>query len=199
MILLGFLLQVGGTTKCSTSSVETTVNAELASHRAVVRLAQQCEGMLKRKLKHNPGSPENLATMVKEVALSPEIQPHIEEVHSVRLVERILEVEFSAAGYPDRYVSYVGVDGDGSWYKLRTLTRPIPVMASRCEWIQSRDGTVCVAEALDEQGQVIARVKVSLEHQDQQDLVPYQGDGGIQPVEEAAMKMVRTLILQQEY
>jgi hypothetical protein len=149
-------------------------------------------------LKHSPASPEDLATMVKEVALSTEIQPYIEQVHSVNLIAGILEVEFSAAGYPDRYVSCVGVEGTASWYKLRTLARPIPVKASRCEWIQSPDGIVCVAEAIDEQGRVIARARVSLEHQDQQDLVPYRGEGGIRAVGEAAMKMVRTLVLQQE-
>ena len=198
MFLSGFPLEVGGTTKCSTSPVQTTGNAELDSRRAVARLTQRCEESLRGKLKHNPGSPEDLAAMVKEVALSPEIQPYIEQVHSVHLIMGILEVEFSAAGYPDRYVSYVGVDGTGSRYKLRTLARPIPAVASHCEWIQSPDGTVCVAEAMDEQGRVIARARVSLEHQDQQDLVPYQGEGGIHTVEEAAMKMVRTFILQQE-
>ena len=40
---------------------------------------------------------------------------------------------------------------------------------------------------------------MSLEHQDQQDLMTYQGEGGIHAVEEAAMKMVRMLILQQKY
>lgn len=198
MILPGFPLEIGGTTKCSASSVETTGNTELDSHRAVVRLTQRAEVALRAKLKSNPASPEDIATRVKEVALSPEIQPYIEQVYSVHLIAGILQVEFSAVGYPDRYVSCVGVEGTGSWYKLRTLARPIPLKASRCEWIQSPDGTVCVAEAIDEQGRVIARVRVSLEQQDQQGLVPYQGEGGIHAVEEAAMNMVRTLVLQQE-
>ncbi len=202
MILPGFPLEVGGTKKCSTSSAAATGDAELDSRRAVSRLAQRCEEALRRELKRSRGSPEDLASMVKEVAFSPENQPYIEQVRSVHLIEGILEVEFSAVGYPERYVSYVGVDGTGSRYKLRTLARPIPVMASRCEWIQSPDGTVCVAEAMDEQGRVIARARVSLEHQEgqeQQDLVPYRGEGGIHAVGEAAMKMVRTLILQQEH
>ena len=197
MILPGFPLEVGGTTKCSINPAATTGNAELDSHRAVAGLTQRCEEALRRKLQRNPGSPEDLATMVKEVALSPENQPYIEQVHSVRLIEGIIEVEFSAVGYPERYVSYVGVDGTGSRYKLRTLVRPIPVMASHCKWVQSPDGTVCVAEAMDEQGQVIARARVFLEHQHEQDLVPYRGEGGILAVEETTMKMVRTLILLQ--
>ena len=199
MILPGFPLEVGGTTKCSTSPVKTTGDTERDSYIAVVSLTQRAEVALRGKLKHHPASPEDLATMVKEVALLPEIQPYIEQVHFVHVIAEIIEVEFSAVGYPDRYLSYVGVDGSGSWYKLRTLSRPIPVKASRCKWMQSPDGTVCVAEAMDEQGQVIARAKVALEHQDQQNLVPYQGEGGIHAVEEAAMKMVRTLILQRNY
>jgi len=199
MILPGFPLEVGGTTKCSISSVATTGNAELDSRRAVVGLTQRCEEALRRKLQRNHHSPEDLATMVKEVALSPENQPYIEQVHSVRLIAEIIEVEFSAVGYPERYVSYVGVDGTGGRYKLRTVARPILVMASRCEWVQSPDGTVCVAEAMDKQGQVIARARVSLEHQDEQDLVPYRGEGGILAVEETTMNMVRTFVLLQKH
>jgi len=199
MILPGFPLEVGGTTKCSISSVATTGNAELDSRRAVVGLTQRCEEALRRKLQRNHHSPEDLATMVKEVALSPENQPYIEQVHSVRLIAEIIEVEFSAVGYPERYVSYVGVDGTGGRYKLRTVARPILVMASRCEWVQSPDGTVCVAEAMDKQGQVIARARVSLEHQDEQDLVPYRGEGGIRAVEETTMNMVRTFVLLQKH
>ncbi|NQU25210.1 MAG: hypothetical protein HQ567_28330 [Candidatus Nealsonbacteria bacterium] len=169
------------------------------SRRAVVGLTQRCEEALRRKLQRNHHSPEDLATMVKEVALSPENQPYIEQVHSVRLIAEIIEVEFSAVGYPERYVSYVGVDGTGGRYKLRTVARPILVMASRCEWVQSPDGTVCVAEAMDKQGQVIARARVSLEHQDEQDLVPYRGEGGIRAVEETTMNMVRTFVLLQKH
>jgi len=199
MILPGFPLEVGGTTKCSISSVATTGNAELDSRRAVVGLTQRCEEALRRKLQRNHHSPEDLATMVKEVALSPENQPYIEQVHSVRLIAEIIEVEFSAVGYPERYVSYVGVDGTGGRYNIRTVARPILVMASRCEWVQSPDGTVCVAEAMDKQGQVIARARVSLEHQDEQDLVPYRGEGGIRAVEETTMNMVRTFVLLQKH
>ena len=196
MILPGFPLEVGGTTKCSLRPGQTTGDPELDSHRAVVGLAQRCEDAIRNKLKHKSSSPEDLAIVVKEVALSPDNQPYIEQVHSLRLIAGILEVEFSAVGYPDRYVGYVGVDGSGSRYKLRTLAQPIPIQSSRCEWIQSPDGTVCVAEAMDEEGQVIARARVSLENQDQQGLAPYRGEG-LDAVEESAMKMIRTLVVQE--
>jgi hypothetical protein len=196
MILPGFPLEVGGTTKCSARPAETTGDAELDSCRAVTALAQRCEEALRTKLKTKTSSLEEIASMVKDVALSPENQPYIERIHSVQLAGGILEVEFSAVDYPERYVSYVGIDGTGSRYKLRTLARPIPVAASHCRWVPSPDGTACVAEAMDDLGQVIARAKVFLELQDQQALAPYRGEGGIQAVEEAARKMVRALVLQ---
>jgi len=197
MILPGFPLEVGGTTKCPAGSVRPTGDPETAAHRAVVRLAQKAEVAIRGRLKQDSVSPEDIAAAVKEVFRSPEIRPYIEHVHSARLVAGIIEVEFSAAGYPDRYVSCVSVEATGGWYKLRTISEPVPVKSSRCQWVRSPEETVCVAEAMDEQAHVIARAKVSLEHQEQEGLVAYHGEDGINAVEEAAMKMVRTLILQQ--
>ena len=138
---------------------------------------------------------EELAEMVKEVALSPAVQPYLERVHSVRLVADILEVDFSAVDFPDRYASYVGVDGTGGRYKVRKLARPSPVVSSRCSWVEAEDGKRCVAEALNKQGEILARVTLAIEHLQQDGLAPYRGEGGNGSIEESAMRIVRTVAL----
>ncbi len=196
MILPGFPLEVGGTTKCPSGWVLSIGNAELDGHAAVAHLAQRCEEELRARLKAGKGNQEELAAMVKDVAMSANFQPYLDRIHEVRLLGGVLEVEFSAAGYPNRYVSYVGVDGTGGRYKLRELERTIPVVSSRCSWEQSADGTTCVAEALDGKGEVLSRVRVSIEHREQDGLAHYQGQGGIRVVEETAMRLARTTVLE---
>ena len=195
MILSGFPLDVGGTEKYRTDRGYTTQDAELEEQAAVAKLTQSCEQALRDKLKHGKGSPEELAEMVKEVALSPAVQPFLERVHAVQLVADILEVDFSAVGFPDRYASYVGVDGTGGRYKVRKLARPSPVVSSRCSWVEAEDGKRCIAEALNQQGETVARVTMSIEQQQQHTLAPYRGEDGIHAIEDSAMRIVRMVAL----
>jgi len=197
VLLPGFPLELGGTVKFRSRQVALTGGSDAEDQAAVARLAQLCEEELRGKLKHSQRSPEQLAQVIAEVATSPQLKPHLERIHAVRMVGNMLEVEFSAAGYPDRYASYVGLEGTGGRYRVRKLPSPVATLSSRCEWISSGRGTSCVAESLDEHGVVLARVTVGLATREGDKLVNYSGDGGVQPVEDGTMRMVRALPLMQ--
>ncbi len=195
MLLPGFPLDLGGTLKFSSRQAAMVGDSDAEDQAAVARLAQLCEEELRAKLKQAQKSPEQLAAAITEVATSANLKSHLERIHAVRMEGDMLEVEFSAVGFPDRYASYVGVDGTGGRYRVRKLPCPVAMLSSRCEWVKSDKGTSCVAECLDEHGEVLACVTVGVATKEGHDLVDYRGEGRIQPIEDGAMHMARAVVL----
>lgn len=67
------------------------------------------------------------------------------------------------------------------------------VQSTRHRWDNTPEGSVCIGEALDASGNVVARVRLSASWEVKDDLKHYHGSGGIKVVEEDAERMAREL------
>ena len=134
-----------------------------------------------------------LSATVAQALQSDRIRPHLVRVHSVQWDDVLLGIEFTATGYPGRYLKHLRLDGPQGGYKLRKLTREERGVTTRHVWAREAGTTLCIGEALNQKGQVVARVQVRLEYDPGDGLRAYDGEQAIREVEVAAGSLARSL------
>lgn len=105
----------------------------------------------------------------------------------------ILEIEFSAFGYPGRYVKAMHVDGPRGVYKLRFKARDQNHLMTHHEWKQTPEGTICIAEAVLDERSVLSHVTVGVAVDLGEGLKSYRGEKAIRDAETLAKKMAHEL------
>ena len=186
--LPGFPHQVGGITRYSK-------RVGNPSRQDLSHLGQEVEACVLQMIPPSTRQEmDALAEAIREAASSERLAPYIETVHRAVVVGDVLEVEFSAAGYPGRYIKYIGLDRKAGKYRLRRAPDPDgeEIIVSHT-WVHDEGSSVCVGEARDRDGTPLARVHVAVELNVEEDLRRYHGERGIREVELAARRLAREL------
>ena len=194
MMLPGFPYRAGGHEKFKPRSNGWKGNEAADDWSDVVLLVQRFETAILEVNRAETGDLQALAQRLIEVVSCEAFRPYLETIHSAQVVGDILEVEFSAAGYPDRYVSHVCVHGSGARYRVRRISEPKRVITSRCRWAEASRGTVCKGDAIDDRGEVRCRVTVAVQHRVGANLEDYRG-GPLHDIDHDVTRLARKVAL----
>lgn len=181
--LHGFPVEIEGTKQYKKSDTWRDESVHLAA------LGQLLERTILDRLGLYAGDIDTLTEIVHESVCSSHLAPFLETVHAARLSDTILEVEFSAVGYPDRYIKYMHVDGPRGAYKLREAARSTDTTTERHEWYRTPERMFCIAEAINNDNEKRSRVSIALECDTGNGFRAYDDEKGIRDAEAAAHRI----------
>lgn len=185
--LHGFPLEIAGTKQFRGSETWRDDSVHLAA------LGQLLERTILDGLGKYTGDLEKLTEIVHESLRSSLLAPHLGTVRAARLTDTVLEVEFSAVGYPDRYIKYMHVDGPRGAYKLTKVAVTSDAITVRHQWHRTPEGTFCIGEAVDKDHKTLSRVTITLEYDKGSGLSAYDAEHAIRDVELSACRIAREI------